>query len=61
MALVKEYRLGRSDDIETTLGPVVRSTAAEFVRGQINDAVNSGAIAHIDAKSFPLNSQELLI
>lgn len=55
VALVKEYRLGRSDDIETTLGPVVRSTAAEFVRGQINDAVNSGAIAHIDAKSFPLD------
>lgn len=55
VALVKEYRLGRSDDVETTLGPVVRSAAAEFVRGQINDAVKSGAIAHIDPKTFPLD------
>jgi acyl-CoA reductase-like NAD-dependent aldehyde dehydrogenase len=55
VALVKEYKLGRSNDVETTLGPVVKAGAAEFVRGQINDAVNSGAIAHIDPKSFALD------
>ena len=55
VALVNRYRLGRSDDPETTLGPVVKSSAAEFVRSQINDAVESGAVAHIDSKLFPMD------
>jgi acyl-CoA reductase-like NAD-dependent aldehyde dehydrogenase len=53
--LVKEYRLGRSDDPTTTLGPLVKASAAEFVRGQIDDAVAAGAIAHIDNKDFSLD------
>jgi len=55
VALVNTYQLGRSDDPETTLGPVVKTGAADFVRGQISDAVTMGAIAHIDPTSFPLN------
>ncbi|MBB1488737.1 aldehyde dehydrogenase family protein [Oceanospirillum sediminis] len=55
VALVSQYQLGRSDDPETTLGPVVRASAAEFVRGQVAEAVEQGAIAHIDPASFPMN------
>ncbi len=53
VALVKTYILGRSDDPNTTLGPLVKTSAADFVRGQIADAVAAGAVAHIDATDFP--------
>ncbi len=53
--LVKQYRLGRSDDPDTTLGPMVRAAAADFVRGQVDEAVEQGAIAHIDSRDFALN------
>lgn len=56
VALVRQYRLGRSDDPETTLGPLVRSDAADFVRGQIAEAVAQGAKAHIDPAEFPLDA-----
>ncbi|TWC40302.1 acyl-CoA reductase-like NAD-dependent aldehyde dehydrogenase [Pseudomonas sp. SJZ079] len=55
VALVKQYQLGRSDDPETTLGPLVRSEAADFVRRQIAEAVAQGATAHIDAATFALD------
>ncbi|MBL1375804.1 aldehyde dehydrogenase family protein [Zobellella iuensis] len=54
-ALVREYRLGRPDDPATTLGPLVRAGAADFVRGQIAEAVAQGATAHIDPADFPLD------
>ena len=57
VALVKTYKLGRPDDPETTLGPVVKANAADFVRGQITDATNKGAIAHIDPELFQLNQE----
>jgi hypothetical protein len=34
----KQYTLGNPLDPETTLGPMVRTRAADFVRAQINDA-----------------------
>ncbi|WP_342246887.1 aldehyde dehydrogenase family protein [Pseudomonas sp. OTU5201] len=52
--LVGQYRLGRPDDPETTLGPLVRPEAAEFVRAQIRDAVGQGARAHLDPSTFAL-------
>ena len=55
VALVRQYKLGRSDDPETTLGPLVRAEAADFVRRQVNEAIALGAIAHIDAASFALD------
>lgn len=55
VAWVKALRLGRSDDPETTLGPLVRSSAADFVRGQIAEAVEQGAKAHISSREFPLD------
>ncbi len=55
VALVKQYKLGRSDDPDTTLGPLVRAEAADFVRGQIHEAVEQGAIAHLVPADFPLD------
>ncbi|GAA5524753.1 NAD/NADP-dependent betaine aldehyde dehydrogenase [Microbulbifer aestuariivivens] len=51
--LINEYRLGRPDDPETTLGPLVRTAAADFVRGQVDEALSAGARAHIDPLAFP--------
>jgi len=55
VTLVNEYKLGRPDDSETTLGPVVKASAAEFVREQISSAVSAGATAHINIDNFPLD------
>jgi acyl-CoA reductase-like NAD-dependent aldehyde dehydrogenase len=55
VTLVNGYRLGRSDDPETTLGPVIGPDSAAFVRGQIAEAITQGATAHIDEENFPLD------
>lgn len=52
VALVKQYRLGRSDDPEVTLGPLVNAGAAVFVQGQIKEAVELGAVTHVDSAAF---------
>ncbi|MGI9282526.1 MAG: aldehyde dehydrogenase family protein [Endozoicomonas sp.] len=57
IAQVQGYRLGRSDDPETTLGPLVKNSAADFVRGQVAEAVSLGAVAHIDSALFPKDEQ----
>jgi len=49
---VNDYVLGSPLDPSTTLGPCVNTKAADFVRGQINDAVAAGAKALIDPASF---------
>lgn len=51
--LTKGYKLGSPLDAATTLGPMVRSSAATFVRGQIESATRGGAKALIDEKLFP--------
>ncbi|MCL5965441.1 MAG: aldehyde dehydrogenase family protein, partial [Deinococcus sp.] len=53
--LTRQYKLGNPLDPETTLGPMVRTSAAEFVRGQVAEAVGQGARALIDPKLFPAN------
>ena len=53
VGLVRKYRLGTPTEPGTTLGPMVRSSAAAFVREQITEAVNSGARALIDPGTFP--------
>ncbi|HAD88020.1 MAG TPA: aldehyde dehydrogenase [Rhodospirillaceae bacterium] len=50
--LAKTYVLGDPLDEATTLGPMVRARAADFVRGQIAEAVAGGATAHLDAAAF---------
>lgn len=50
--LTNTYVLGDPLDPKTTLGPMVRASAADFVRGQTADAVAQGAKALIDTKRF---------
>ncbi len=50
--LVNSYRLGRPDHTDTNLGPLVKAGAADFARGQVEDAVAAGARALIDSSSF---------
>jgi len=57
VGLVKQYQLGRSDDPEITLGPLVNASAAAFVRSQIKDAETQGAVAHINPKDFPMDQE----
>lgn len=49
---VKQYRLGDPLDPSTNLGPVVKSGAADWVRKQIDDAVNKGAKTWIEPSLF---------
>lgn len=51
--LTRKYVLGSPLEETTTLGPMVKAEAADFVRKQIASAVRGGARAHIDPKSFP--------
>ena len=53
--LTKKYVLGSPLDEATTLGPMVKAEAADFVRKQIKSAVRAGAKAHIDARSFAMD------
>ncbi|WP_340116300.1 aldehyde dehydrogenase family protein [Pelagibius sp. 7325] len=50
--LTRGYVLGDPLDAGTTLGPMVKTAAADFVRGQIAAALQAGATAHIDPKDF---------
>jgi acyl-CoA reductase-like NAD-dependent aldehyde dehydrogenase len=50
--VARSYRLGDPTDPETTLGPLVRPAAADFVRAQVQEAVAAGARARIDPKAF---------
>jgi len=48
----RALRLGDPLDPATTLGPLVRPAAAEFVRGQIADALRAGARTLVDPAGF---------
>ncbi|WP_027235040.1 aldehyde dehydrogenase family protein [Leisingera caerulea] len=48
IAIVKGYKLGNPLDPETTIGPMANVRFAEEVRGQISEAVEAGAVAHIE-------------
>jgi acyl-CoA reductase-like NAD-dependent aldehyde dehydrogenase len=52
VALTNKYRLGSPLDPQTTLGPVVRTSAAAAVRAQVHDAVARGARQLIDESLF---------
>jgi acyl-CoA reductase-like NAD-dependent aldehyde dehydrogenase len=49
--LARQYRLGNPLERQTTLGPLVRTEAANSVRAQIRDALNKGAKALLDPKA----------
>jgi len=51
------YVLGNPTDPATNLGPLVNIRAAEFVRGQISEALEAGASALIDETLFAASKQ----
>src|SRR5699024_5729091 len=60
-ALVAEAErldLGNPLEPDSTLGPLVRPAAAQFVRGQIADAVAAGARALVDPAAFAADDGE---
>lgn len=52
LAVANSYILGNPLDEKVTLGPLVRESAAAFVRNQIAEAVSKGAHPHLDAAAF---------
>ena len=50
--LTKNYVLGDPLDPATTLGPMVKASAADFIRSQIGAALGAGAKAHLDPAAF---------
>jgi acyl-CoA reductase-like NAD-dependent aldehyde dehydrogenase len=53
--LIRQYRLGEPLDPATTLGPVVRTAAAETIRAQLRSAIAAGARPVIEESEFPLS------
>lgn len=53
--LTRSYVLGNPLEEATTLGPLVKASAADFVRDQIEQAVRAGARAHLDEAAFPMS------
>ncbi|MDA7577359.1 aldehyde dehydrogenase family protein [Candidatus Pelagibacter sp.] len=51
------YKLGNPLDKNTNLGPVVKLSAADFILGQINNAVNNGAKKLIDENKFNFSNK----
>jgi acyl-CoA reductase-like NAD-dependent aldehyde dehydrogenase len=50
--LVRQYQLGDPLDPATTLGPVVRASAADAIRAQVAASVKAGAKPVIDERGF---------
>ncbi len=50
--LTRQYNLGDPTDAATTLGPLVRTAAAESVRSQIQASIAAGATGVIDDSKF---------
>jgi acyl-CoA reductase-like NAD-dependent aldehyde dehydrogenase len=55
--LTKQYKLGNPLDPTVTLGPMVRTDAADRVREHIHDALQRGAQALIAPTLFPKNQK----
>jgi len=53
--LARQCNLGNPLDSRTTLGPVVRTSAADLLRRQIEEAIKAGAKPLIDEALFPKN------
>ncbi|MGE5523800.1 MAG: aldehyde dehydrogenase family protein [Rhodospirillaceae bacterium] len=49
----RHYRLGNPLDQDTTLGPMVKASAANNVRAQVDEALHKGAKTLVDRAGFP--------
>ena len=58
ITMTKQYVLGNPLEKATTLGPMVRTAAAEFAKEQIAAAILQGAEALVDPLLFPLHQPE---
>ncbi len=56
--LVRQYQLGRPDQQATTLGPLVRTSAANFVRTQVAEAIAADARALVNAAEFAMDQAD---
>lgn len=52
VAFAHAYQLGSPIDPSTTLGPVVRTSAADWIRGQVADTVRRGARQLVEQSRF---------
>jgi acyl-CoA reductase-like NAD-dependent aldehyde dehydrogenase len=50
--LIRQYRLGDPLDPQTTLGPLVRTAAAEGIRAQLRASIEAGARPVIEEREF---------
>ncbi len=53
-SIIENYKLGDPSKDDTNLGPVVRQSAAQFIREQISEAEKKGAQRLIDESKFPI-------
>jgi acyl-CoA reductase-like NAD-dependent aldehyde dehydrogenase len=58
VSLTRGYVLGDPLDTGTTLGPMAHRRFATLVREQTAEALAKGAVAHIDAKTFPADAPD---
>ncbi len=57
VAITKDYQLGNPKHPSTTLGPMVKTAAAEYCQDQIRKAVGQGARTLIDSSSFKYHNE----
>ena len=56
-SITENYKLGDPSKDDTNLGPVVRQSAAQFIRKQISEAEKQGAKRLIDESKFPISNE----
>jgi acyl-CoA reductase-like NAD-dependent aldehyde dehydrogenase len=56
--LTEQYKLGDPSQEDTNLGPVVRLSAANFIRSQISEAEQLGAKRLIDESKFSISKED---
>ena len=57
-SLTEQYKLGDPSKEDINLGPVVRLSAAKFIRGQISEAEKQGAKRLIDESKFSISKED---
>ena len=57
-SLTEKYILGDPSKTETNLGPVVKMSAANFIRSQVEEAISQGAHKVVDESKFDIVSNE---
>ena len=56
-SITENYKLGDPSKDDTNLGPVVRQSAAQFIRKQISEAEKQGAKRLIDESKFSISNE----